>query len=655
MNGGTITNNTATESGGGVYVAENATFTMNGGTISGNTANGGSWTGGGGVLCLGTFTMYNGVISGNTCTFEGGGVFSKDTTGNFTMHGGLISENTAPHGGGVCGSGAVTINGGTISGNTSTSEGGGISVNNGNTTINGGIISGNTATGNGGGLATNSGTVNFYGGTISGNTANGNGNGIYLESPITTINMKGTALVTPDNDVYLPIGRSIRIDGDLSAPLAAIIKPQTPGSNPTVLTGSSYLANNYWRFGVSTAGYAVQSDGTISNAAANVVARRVVGGKTVNYAALDKAIAAASGTPYTPDVITLLAAQTIATAVDYGTTAAGKHIMIKRGSGVTGSMFTVSSGSLTLGSTGGSFILDGGAVWTGGTANPPDPAHGATNSGLTATETMVKVTGGTFTMNAGAVLQNNDNTTTTGNNETKVGAVGLSGGSYTLAGGTIKNNRSYTGSGAVSVAQGRTFTMSGGEISGNYAMAESQRGGAIFTHGTTTMTGGTITGNAYFGHSASVFVWWQGIFNMQGGSIGGSIVVPGSGVNIFQGGTDTSVSIPDDAVPVGVRMYTTDAYENNQWSTARGVFKMSGSAVVGDGDVVSVLEGATIQITGNLTGDTPVATIVPDLNYRTGVQVLSGSALSTNYNKFAVTPDPDTGAWHIGSDGKLAQ
>jgi hypothetical protein len=85
-------------------------------------------------------------------------------------------------------------------------------------------------------------------------------------------------------------------------------------------------------------------------------------------------------------------------------------------------------------------------------------------------------------------------------------------------------------------------------------------------------------------------------------------------------------------------------------------FKMSGSAVVGDGDVVSVLEGNTIQITGNLTGVTPVASIVTDMNYRANVQVLSGSSyLSTNYTKFAVIPDPATGAWHIGSDGKLAQ
>ena len=71
--GSTITGNTATAPnlyGTGVWVGTRGTFTMNGGTISGNTVS----RGGGGVYVAGTFTMSGGTISGNTAEY-GGGVY----------------------------------------------------------------------------------------------------------------------------------------------------------------------------------------------------------------------------------------------------------------------------------------------------------------------------------------------------------------------------------------------------------------------------------------------------------------------------------------------------------------------------------------------------------------------------------------------------
>jgi hypothetical protein len=121
MNGGEISGNTA-ESGGGVAVTFNSTFTMSGGEISGNTT---SQYGGGGVYISydSTFTMSGGEISGNTAYQGGGGVYIYN--GTFTMSGGEISGNTARaaggrgSGGGVhLGSGTFTMSGGEISGNT---------------------------------------------------------------------------------------------------------------------------------------------------------------------------------------------------------------------------------------------------------------------------------------------------------------------------------------------------------------------------------------------------------------------------------------------------------------------------------------------------------------------------------------------------------
>jgi hypothetical protein len=104
-----------------VYVAgANPVFVMHSGEISGNTA-----YNGGGVCVGGTFTMNGGTISDNTATSSnggGGGVFF--ITGTFTMNGGTISGNKAlsdSKGGGVyIQNGAIHIVTGTIYGSNAT-------------------------------------------------------------------------------------------------------------------------------------------------------------------------------------------------------------------------------------------------------------------------------------------------------------------------------------------------------------------------------------------------------------------------------------------------------------------------------------------------------------------------------------------------------
>lgn len=91
MNGGTITKNNTSNSGGGVYVSSGSTFTMNGGTITGNNA--GS-SGGGVHVYSGTFTMNGGTIAGNNSGSYGGGV-SVYSDSTFTMNGGIITGNNA--------------------------------------------------------------------------------------------------------------------------------------------------------------------------------------------------------------------------------------------------------------------------------------------------------------------------------------------------------------------------------------------------------------------------------------------------------------------------------------------------------------------------------------------------------------------------------
>jgi len=173
MDGGEITGNTSSF-GGGVLV-EVGVFTMTGGEISGNTGS----TSGGGVYVDedGDFAMDGGNITNNT-SYAGGGVFAD--AGTFTMDNGKINSNTAIYGGGIYMQGSFTMKSGVITGNTGSTSGGGVYVDEGSFEMNGGEISGNTSSTSGGGVVVDEGTFVMQDGEISGNTAYTYGGGVYV-------------------------------------------------------------------------------------------------------------------------------------------------------------------------------------------------------------------------------------------------------------------------------------------------------------------------------------------------------------------------------------------------------------------------------------------------------------------------------------------
>ena len=109
---GVITSDTGSGPGfgGGVYVDELGSFTMNGGIIHDCYAQSG---GGVFVRSGGSFTMNNGAISGCNAHVLGGGV-CLDKGGSFTMNGGTIYNCSSPDGGVVYNWGTLYANGGTI-------------------------------------------------------------------------------------------------------------------------------------------------------------------------------------------------------------------------------------------------------------------------------------------------------------------------------------------------------------------------------------------------------------------------------------------------------------------------------------------------------------------------------------------------------------
>ena len=232
MSSGSITNNQSPDTsynygrGGGVYVYNSSShLNVSGGTISDNTA--GTYKGGGIYIDQGaTATINNTIIShnNNVGIYNKGSINISDSTVDYNAGGGRettyssttnmtfssISHNTGRFGVGVYNYGTFTMNSGSISHNVSTTGsnafGGGVSNNSGatftmksgsisyNQTINSGggvynggvfIMSGGTITnnqtthsqGDGGGV-TNGGTFSMKGGSISNNTA-AKGKGFY--------------------------------------------------------------------------------------------------------------------------------------------------------------------------------------------------------------------------------------------------------------------------------------------------------------------------------------------------------------------------------------------------------------------------------------------------------------------------------------------
>lgn len=228
MNDGELTGNKAA-SGGAVMVWSGSTFIMNGGTISNNIASGSGGLGNGGAVYVmtSTFDFNKGTMENNWARRYGGAInINKTATlnldgeckvlNNSANHGGgisqedgdcaikldnegiLISENTSREGNGgglFIEKGVLNISKGTITNNTAGSNGGGIALYvsrvGGDITVNmtGGYITKNTATVSGGGIdiyadhtnednETNDVMVNLTSGTIDNNQSNGEGGGI---------------------------------------------------------------------------------------------------------------------------------------------------------------------------------------------------------------------------------------------------------------------------------------------------------------------------------------------------------------------------------------------------------------------------------------------------------------------------------------------
>ncbi|MDR0444435.1 MAG: InlB B-repeat-containing protein, partial [Treponema sp.] len=223
------------------------------------------------------------------------------------------------------------------------------------------------------------------------------------------------------------------------------------------------------------------------------------------------------------------------------------------------------------------------------------------------------------------------------------------------SGAVVRNNLGGNGGG---VANMGTFTMSGGEISGNTTAGTGVSGGGVNSSGTFNMSGGTISGNTAGGNTnygGGVSLGGTGsTFNMSGGTISGNTAgasVNGGGVYL-SGGTFTM----SGGTISGNKSGSSDASSGKgvAVTTTANIFIMSGTAKVDADNDVSLAANKFITIGGTLTATAPVATITPNA-YAPGRQMLgkgSGvddAALAAASTRFAVTD----ALWKVDTDGTL--
>jgi hypothetical protein len=383
------------------------------------------------------------------------------------------------------------------------------------------------------------------------------------------------------------------------------------------------------------------------------------GGKS--YETLNAAVnAAGAGSAANPAVIELLEDINFPEPNSGTYMISGKHIKltvpqnqtktVRRTTATSGAFFIVAAGSsLTLARNGtGQLVLDGG----GSAAQTIDNYNDRPT---------VAVAGGELRMEAGTVIKNNyankpavhvtnggnfimdggeisDNKQIDINNWDGGGViVAGSGSSFTMNGGEIKNNTGYKG-GGVRVAYGASFTINDGEIKDNTATAGGngwlgQGGGVLVEDSVFIMTDGEISGNSVDDTGSATNEEKRG---------GGGVFVK-SGTFTLRGGNIRGNTIPADP-----------EYNGKGVLIEGGTFKMEDAAAIHANNDVYLNTGKTITITGSLTGGIgTVATITPD-TYTLGRQILTGTFVAGNYNRFAVT---SSGAqlFTIDSDGKLIE
>ena len=434
------------------------------------------------ITSSGNLTLTNCILQNNTNNTDydgGGGVYISGESSIFTMTGGEISGNSAEYGGGVATIGKFSMSGGTISGNKVTNNGNGSGV-----------------------------YVAYYSGTIE---------------YVGTFEMSGGAYVDSSNDVYLANGTTVTVAADLSKEFVATITLPSYNVGTPVITAADdnvILADKVGKFTLKNENYKISDDGSVAQNSGS--SGTVTGTPVSDFSTLQTNIANAlkDGT------VTELYLTNDINMTEYLNIDSGQNIVLKtngnysiyRGSGFTGSFFTVNSGAtFKLGNDDGIY-----KITLDGRTNSSD------TEGLSASYPFIKQEG-TLTV-SNCIMQYNKNggssviggaiystgTTTITNTSfmynantlesTTKGFGGaiylLNDGNATISNCTFENNTTYQRGGAIyiggSTNSNTVITVSGSTFKNNIATYSTGNGGAICVssmYGTVSLTSLTCSDN----------------------------------------------------------------------------------------------------------------------------------------------------------------
>ena len=287
--------------------------------------------------------------------------------------------------------------------------------------------------------------------------------------------------------------------------------------------------------------------------------------------------------------------------------------------GVTGDLFTVPSGATLIFRD---IIIDGG----GNISNVNDEnnideydedGNLLSKPPAIVAGSLVRVnTGGTFIMNSGAVLRNNINSGNGG------GVYVNQNGTFTMSGGKIIGNSSGNQAGGVYVNRNSAFTMTGGEISGNTSTTVA--GGVLVYVSTFTMSGGEIYGNSAGDQAGGVRISTGSTFTMTNGKINNNTAVVGGGVSVagngnvctmtggeISGNTASSngggVSLLDNSTFTmsGGIIFGNNAPRGNGVRISSGTFNLNGGVVAETGANTAAIVSAPTTGIHNLNTASP--------------------------------------------------
>ncbi len=196
-------------------------------SLSGLTITGGSSDRGGGLRNLGgTLTLTDATVSGNTGTVSGGGVYTQNG-GTTTLTDVTVSDNQAAlEGGGVfSSSGTTTLTNCTVSGNSALFGGGLLSF--GTDTLTNCTVSGNSALYDGGGLANFGGTLTLTNTIVAGQTSGQDVVGGLASESANNLIGDGSSLFGISN------GSQGNLVGDAANPINPLLAPLGNYGGPT--------------------------------------------------------------------------------------------------------------------------------------------------------------------------------------------------------------------------------------------------------------------------------------------------------------------------------------------------------------------------------------------------------------------------------------